>query len=822
MNMVILCLANCVVAQCTEAGWIRTYGSDGYEMAYSLDRFSNGDLLVGGESDSEGAGSTDWLFMRITQTGEIVWTSLHGTNWLESGKDVIVKVLDDDSFLFAGYRHPVGATARHTVIGKIDSQGNPLWNKELLADPNGDTPRNIFISSAGRIYILGTTNSYGAGSSDGFVAEVTADGNILWTTSLGSTNNDHFVEAAEKSNGNIILIGNTQSWDNVTHHPWIVQMTPDGEFVTELVYHHSAQEIFSSIVIDEQNNMFITGWSRSFGNGTKDMFVLKMNTQFEIDWQMNFAGDSDDSPSHIHLHDDRLIISALSSSYGPTGDNLLLLCSDLDGNLDWSNTYFDDVGSSPGFFAQNIVSEGPGSLIVTGNMDDNEGDIFLIKLNECGETGCETSQELATSSGQFNMDVVNYSTNDLGLFATMTPEVSSLATVEAMPCEAQCQITCSFSIPDGCKDENLDLLHNSSWEGTDEVNFEWDFGNGTYSDEISPELMYTEPGDYTILLVANDPMGVCSDSISHTVSIGESPVLVGLEGFHICGSDQHEVHAECLNTDCYFQWPGIGAGPIMQINQPGYYHVIGSNTCGSDTIGFEVTHTPDPWNSSAEYFDLCNNPVVEVELPIEYEVHHDGIIINELYIDTPGDYWLTAVHNECSFNMMVQVVDAPEISLWTESPEDCYPHEDISFFYGCEDCDDVNILTHQSLGNGETLYVVEASNDCASKQDSLIVQHVCPTCELYIPNSFTPNHDGTNDFFKPVMSCEPLEYEFVIYNRWGEMIWYTEDFDEGWMGDSKGGSHYVQDGVYGWKLRAIFLDPDILTKEVSGTLTIIR
>ncbi|MGB0165701.1 MAG: PKD domain-containing protein, partial [Luteibaculum sp.] len=75
-----------------------------------------------------------------------------------------------------------------------------------------------------------------------------------------------------------------------------------------------------------------------------------------------------------------------------------------------------------------------------------------------------------------------------------------------------------------------------------------------------------------------------------------------------------------------------------------------------------------------------------------------------------------------------------------------------------------------------------------------------PDLTFYIPNSFTPNGDGTNDIFKPVLTLPQeslLEYEFYVFNRWGEQLFYSDQIDEGWDGQfngktvSKGGYTYM-------------------------------
>jgi gliding motility-associated-like protein len=69
--------------------------------------------------------------------------------------------------------------------------------------------------------------------------------------------------------------------------------------------------------------------------------------------------------------------------------------------------------------------------------------------------------------------------------------------------------------------------------------------------------------------------------------------------------------------------------------------------------------------------------------------------------------------------------------------------------------------------------------------------------QIYVPNSFTPNNDGVNDFFK-VFTHDSLDfYEIKIYNSWGEMVWNTNNVNEKWSGGDK---FYSQSNVFSYIL----------------------
>jgi gliding motility-associated-like protein len=73
---------------------------------------------------------------------------------------------------------------------------------------------------------------------------------------------------------------------------------------------------------------------------------------------------------------------------------------------------------------------------------------------------------------------------------------------------------------------------------------------------------------------------------------------------------------------------------------------------------------------------------------------------------------------------------------------------------------------------------------------------------FFAPNSFTPNNDGLNDIFKPILSgFENSTFEMIITDRWGTVVFKSNDVAQGWMGDVRGGEHYAMDGSYAWQVK---------------------
>jgi len=134
-------------------------------------------------------------------------------------------------------------------------------------------------------------------------------------------------------------------------------------------------------------------------------------------------------------------------------------------------------------------------------------------------------------------------------------------------------------------------------------------------------------------------------------------------------------------------------------------------------------------------------------------------------------------------------------------------------FLSCATCPSPEILSSEP-----GWYVLSSISDegCIGR-DSAYVDVYFP---VYVPNAFTPNNDGVNDAFF-VGGVEPRGYLLEIYNRWGELIFRSDDVLEVWQGNWQQGSgeHYVPDGVYLWRLRYEMRDGP---RWAEGHVTLIR
>lgn len=144
----------------------------------------------------------------------------------------------------------------------------------------------------------------------------------------------------------------------------------------------------------------------------------------------------------------------------------------------------------------------------------------------------------------------------------------------------------------------------------------------------------------------------------------------------------------------------------------------------------------------------------------------------------------------------------------------------VSWYYNFDDgtgSSDINPYhTYQMWGDYYTTQTVTNAYGCPNTTRLLI--RILPEFRFWVPNAFTPGKDGLNDIFKPVL-IGVEDYNFLIFDRWGEQIYRTDDQTQGWDGRYKNGD--CTDDVYIWKCDF----KNVVTKEHEyhiGHVTLVR
>ena len=205
--------------------------------------------------------------------------------------------------------------------------------------------------------------------------------------------------------------------------------------------------------------------------------------------------------------------------------------------------------------------------------------------------------------------------------------------------------------------------------------------------------------------------------------------------------------------------------------------------------------------------------------------------------ESTGVYIATATRNGCTWSDEVTVevadrlvADVPlelllcegeSILVTVENEPNLFPE---SYLWSTGDATPAISIGRQGK------FDVTVSNACESVLSEFEVRLEPCGCVAWVPSAFTPDNDGRNDGFKPVLSCAPGLYTFRVFNAWGEQIFATSDPEAVWMGQTEttpgSGSHsgyFSPNSLYRWTLELTFPETDdIRIVQSEGTVVVMR
>lgn len=118
-------------------------------------------------------------------------------------------------------------------------------------------------------------------------------------------------------------------------------------------------------------------------------------------------------------------------------------------------------------------------------------------------------------------------------------------------------------------------------------------------------------------------------------------------------------------------------------------------------------------------------------------------------------------------------------------------------------------------------YWVEVKDGNCIIRDTIRIDEIAfnCACKIYIPNAFSPNNDGINDEFHPLSPCELLDYQLTVFDRWGQMVYYSTNVGEQWDGSIKG--QPLEGGLFAYVLQYRFFYQTSLNVSY-GNISLIR
>ena len=256
------------------------------------------------------------------------------------------------------------------------------WAKSYGGAQDENVFRSVIALSGGGHVIAGVTNSTGAGKNDIWILRLDATGAILWQKTYGGTRSEETRSIQETTDGGFVVTGPTNSFGSGANDIWVIKLNSAGVIQWQKTYGGSSADVPHSIQQTSDGGYVVAGFTKSFGAGLQDYFIIKLNSTGGVVWQKAYGGADNEVIRYIkQVSDGGYLAAGFTHSFGTKGD-ILLIKLDADGNLEWDLRYGGAKFEEP----SSILEVADGYIIMeqTGSFSGNT-DGWVFKIRDDGQ-----------------------------------------------------------------------------------------------------------------------------------------------------------------------------------------------------------------------------------------------------------------------------------------------------------------------------------------------------------------------------------------------------------------------------------------------------
>lgn len=707
----------------------------------------------------------------------------------------------DKGLMILGRTYSYGMGDSDIILCRTDSLGYLVWSKTL-----GTPYRDVCYSlkhdhDNGYIAICWVNNTdYTSSYDDWYIFRFDLDGNIFAERFFGGDHDDEVHNFCLTSDGGYIFSGGSWSFGMNYSDLWIVKTDHEFNVQWSRTFDSGKGEHSRSITETADGNYFLVGNHLDVGSADQAITLLFLDPDGTPEWSKKIDGPAyDDGRSVIIAPDGNFIVAGMTDGFGADGIDILVFKISPGGDILWAKTYGGPGDES----AYAIRSSIPGEYMISGTTDSygqGSTDALLLNIDEGGNViGCftyggvqEEYQPFIEPSGDggflLSGGTYSYGYGDLDMWVVKTGSNGQSCCGTAAPITGKTA---------GIVASPLNLNMGSGMQS---------YHRNVVKQDQSPitELICYEP----LKLVGDQYLCSGSDTGSYNI---------------IPGPNMH------------FQWTvppgatitgtqGDTAISVVFGQEYGNIYVYSQGGCVNgalDSIWVEVSHVSPP--DLGPDTSLCGIAPYLLDAGAGYAGYRwqDGSTGQQYLAETGGTYFVeVSDSNGCraSDTLILNMIDVPDIFLGNDT-NICG-----NFALLLEAGEGFDSYLWQDGSDGDEflaslpgLYWVNCLMEGCTAGDTLIITNDCPS-DIWFPNCFTPNDDGVNDLFMPVYE-NISNYKLYVFNRWGQLIHESVHVEEGWNGRYKG--RECPEGVY-FFLAEFTEGSKPGNRTVTGSVTLLR
>ncbi|MEM9022991.1 MAG: hypothetical protein AAGB22_04575, partial [Bacteroidota bacterium] len=558
--------------------FFRSYRGAQNDEAHSVKQTHDGGFVMAGITASSGAGNSDLCVIRTDANGAVQWAQTYGSLAAEDGNSVSIVQMADSGYALVGHTEGFGAVAADVYALRLDAAGNTVWERRI-GGASTDFGRSIWETADGGVVLGGTWASISNGNQDGNVLKFDANGNEEWHGSYGGpTRPDHITSVQQTPDGGYIASGAFRSIGSVDNSGYLLRLDANGNKVWErLLGRLNDNEGFIAMDQTSDFGYVMTGTFNPIGP-TQDILLAKTDTAGNLLWAKSMGGPFQDRGIFVQeTADGGYILTAHTQSFGSGPENVLLIKTTVNGDLEWAKVVGGMSADQGDFWGDNVQQTTDGGYILTGysnSFGPGGNNVVLVKLNACGEADCHVADVSLTEATVQLTDLgANFPVITGATEVVVNSQVAPFPLNDSVIC-ASCTITARLTASDTAICVGEAIIFSSTGSGGDTVR--WAINDSVFAVTGTTSFTFPATGSFLIRLTVSDSNCAQADSLL---------VLVGDVGLVDLGNDT----AICVGDSLVLGpldpalnpvWQDASTDSLFTVTGPGTYRVTVTGSCG--------------------------------------------------------------------------------------------------------------------------------------------------------------------------------------------------------------------------------------------------
>ena len=311
-----------------ELEWDRTYGGDKADHGYSVEQSADGGYIIVGYTWSFGAGAQDVYVIKLNSSGDTLWTRTFGASSTDIGCSV--KQTSDGGYVVAGMTTPYDV-----YLIRVDQFGNPMWERSY-GGVGWDAGVSVSEAEEGGFAVMGGSNSFGSGDTDFYLVRVGSAGDTLWQQTYGGSEDESAFEHHPTWDEGWILAGYTESFGFASPKAYLVKTDSAGGVMWDHTYggdiRTSAHSVYPAI---DSGYVFVGSITDTFGAGEPDLYIVRTDSSGNTLWEKSYGGPLFDNGYCVRqTSDGGYIATGSTRSFGAGDRDVYLVKLKRDGEID--------------------------------------------------------------------------------------------------------------------------------------------------------------------------------------------------------------------------------------------------------------------------------------------------------------------------------------------------------------------------------------------------------------------------------------------------------------------------------------------------------